>query len=476
MSWIMPCPACDHPIRPRPGSEGQWVRCPTCQHRHQVPHYTPQPAPPPVQVEIPAELPPAPTPGYPPAGFWRGLVVGVGVVVLVGVLALGIRGMWPSPQPDPIRARGGPGMSSSSGAIMVGPAIGLRAPPPSPPDALDIPPNVDVNVSLAGGHKMETAGTLPAFLALAPAPRSGQLLVATDDAELHVHGAADLAPRGRALLEGPASTLALDEASGRLYAAVGKPSRLRVTRLGERETLQADLVVYDVAGLLDGTLPAGTVLKPVARLEIKQSIPALLLSRDRRHLYVLTESPRDNLLMRADPATLAVDSKTPFDGGAGAALALSPDGSTLYALAGSRVTAFDAATWAQTGHVVVGSSPTGLVATDGGRVLLIDRRPGLQVLVVDIAARKALARWLIPVEGRPYLTASPDGKQIVIGSSAILYGAVWQFDCSGEHLTQPVLLRSASSDRHRLLRGPVYVSPDSRHVIFGNGVVLTSGV
>ncbi|MGL4551668.1 MAG: hypothetical protein ACRC33_10805 [Gemmataceae bacterium] len=478
MSWLMPCPACDHPIRPRPGSDGQWARCPSCQHRLLVPArsmQTPVPAPPPEAAPV---MPPTPAQSYyPPAGFWRGLVVGVGVVALATVVALGVRGLWPAPGDrfpgDQLRVPGG-AMRGPGGPFL--PALPGLARETARTDTLAYPDGIDLRVPLTGGQKLATAGTLPPFIAFAAAPKAGLLLAAADDGQLLLHDAADLAPRGRVLLDGPACFLELDEERGRLYAAVARSPRVRGGRLGERDVPACDLFAYDVKSLLAAPAAAPTRLAPAGRLELDAPVAALLLAPDGRRLYLLTDPAHGRALMRVEASTLTADRKTLYPDGSGAGLALAPDGSALYTLIGGRLASLDPESWNETGYVHVGPSPISPVALHGGRVvLLLDRQPALRLVFVDVPSRKALSRWELPVDGRPYLARSADGKQIYLGTAAVLHGAVWQFDCHGDAVTRPAVVRSAASDRHRLFRGPLYVSPDARHLIFGNGVVLTPG-
>src|SRR5262249_4030727 len=138
-------------------------------------------------------------------------------------------------------------------------------------------------------------------------------------------------------------------------------------------------------------------------------------------------------------------------------LALSPAGDRLYALAAARLVALspDTCEELRTGDrpiaVRLGSSAHSPVVSQSGLVLLVDRRNGTQVLAIDVEQRTAVARWTLrgpggsPVDGRPSLQRSPDGRVAYVASSSVLYGEVWALNLAGEGVNPPEVVGRAAS-------------------------------
>ena len=483
MPWIIPCPACDHPIRPRPGQRGHWVRCPMCQHRLQIPAVsaeilpaTDNPVAPPVSPVEPAVavVPP------PSSGFWRGLVAGVGFVVLAAVVVIGVRGLWPArftppsfpevPDPNlggaltarPPQGGGGPGKINEISKDVLDPRQGEEH-----------PIGVAVQAPVAGLDSLPPVTQLPPFLAMVSATRTGHMLLSGERGELLLYRQNDLSPVTKLMLKGPAYALALDENRGRLYAAVSQQPRLKVDHLKGRETPPADLHVYDVSAVLQGKIMTEYALKPLKQFTLKAAVHSLLLARDGKQLFCISETARDAKGRRIDTIQLEEAQPMPVRPGATLSLSITPDGRRLFVLAGSRLTAYDPSNWESKAQVVVGLNLFSPVAIDEDRVLLLERQSTWQVVVVDVTQRKALSRWdMIGLEGRPSMVYSPEKKRFYIGTTGVLHGQVWELDCAAEKMNKPVLTRHLQTNHERLLRGPLHVTDNGQYVLLSNGVVL----
>jgi hypothetical protein len=315
-------------------------------------------------------------------------------------------------------------------------------------------------------------GKIPPYVALASSP-TGHLLATSERGELCVYRQADYTLLHKVILPGPAYALALDAAKGRLYAAVTTAPRLPVHTLKAREHPLADIHAYDVKKLLSDKPTEETHLQPLAVRRLGESVLSLLLGRDGQDLFLIAETSHDSHLRRLRTEDLHPEQELPLRNGSVNAMSLSPDGSRLFLLASGRLLSLEPSTWKERNRTVVGLNFFSPISISNKHVILIDRQITLQMIVVDTQARKSLARWeLSGLEGRISLTRSPDGQRVYIGSSAVLHGQIWEVDCQGERLTQPVVTRVAYSNHERVFRGPVQISSDGRSVFLGNGLIL----
>ena len=496
MSWIFPCPACDHPIRPRPAQRGQWVRCPMCQHRLQIPAVIGEEALS-KQPLAAASATTSETSGSPSgvfeqspnapvrstasaSGFWRGLVAGVGFVVLVAVVALGIRGQWPSRLVVPNIPEMPDGQLNDALSSRPPQGMGERSRPPEPPrDALNTQECVDhpialtVRPPLGGVNSLPVVAKLPSFLAMVTASRTGHLLLSNSQSELRLYRQKDLQLLAQVILRGPAYAMALDETTGRLFAAISRTGQTKVDHLKGRETTPADLHVYDVSPLLQEKMLLSAYLKPVQEYPLGAAIQSLVLSKDGKQLICISESGREAQIHRFRTDLLNKPEVRPLRLGPSQSLSLSPSGNRLFVLANGQVTAYELGNWQETGRVTVGLNLFSPVAIDDERLLLLERQASWLVVAVDVPQRKALSRWeLGGIEGRPSLVYSPQTQRVYVAGSGVLYGQVWELDCAADKLQRPVWTRHLQAGHDRLLRGPLHLSHDGRYVLLGNGVVL----
>jgi hypothetical protein len=421
------------------------------------------------------------TPGF---SFWRGVVGGVSIVALVAVLVIGVRGVWPA-KPTPTPA--GPAPNNNGKMEMW--LSQARPPQGENPKALDWDKDrLDLSEELefplnpqdaAAPQKPTFAvlGQLPPFAAMVSAAKTGHILTSSERGELSLYRQSDFTLLHKVMLEGPAYAMVLDQNNGRLYAAVTTTARLKIHPLKGREYPPADIHVYDVKPLLKGVPTGESHLKPLARQALDASVLTLLLDRDGKELFFIAETSRDSYLRRLRTGDLHQVQELPLRNGSVNALSLSPDGSRLFLLASGRLITMDPGAWREISRVVVGLNYFAPVAVNNQHVIMIDRQATLQMVVVDAESRKSLSRWeLLGLEGRISLTCSPDGHRVFVGSSGVLHSQVWELDCRGENLTQPVVTRMATSNHQRMLRGGVQISSDGQRLILGNGLVLGGDV
>lgn len=475
MSWKLACPACDQPIRPRQPTLGRPARCPRCLHRFVIPERPAELFSPPSvfpSASLPSISSPISSLNKLVQRFWRPLIIVLCITILpVLVVLVGWR-LW-SVSP----AVGSPPSQKMNHANNLVPGLAIGSPiikrvEPDHPDALIVSADLLRKIDLPPGDKRKAVAVLSPFITFVSAPQNGLFFVATDEGELLSYSATDFSLKGRVFLDGPACYLALDEKNGQLYAAVSRGVRIKVNRLGERENLIADLFRYDVRELLAGRFPPTNRLLPADRLELGLSIASFHLAPDGRLLYLMAQEARELSFLRVATGRLSIEqqSRQMINGLAG--LTMSPDGAMLFTMNGGLICSLDPQTWKTGYQVFVGLTGMNPIALDARRVLFLDRRPALNASIVDLPSRAALARWELPLEGRPYLACSPRTEQLFIATSAVLSGAVWQLDYAGERRQNPVTVGAAASDRNRLLRGPIFLSSDGRYLMFGNGVVL----
>ncbi len=463
MPWMTTCAGCGMTLRFGGAQTGRALACPGCRLC-----VTSQP-PRPVEAPPPPRRSPGRRRGRWLAGGIAGLVVAASVV---GAACLA----WfrePPPREGPInilamglpRAGKGPALVAAPGN-----EVGVPDPAAARPDESTIDGNTAPEAKLTAreaerGREFAFVGKVPANLAAAADPATGRLLVSGLDGRLHWIDGAGLRPIGSCLLPRPAYQLAVDAKRRLLYAA--SATTLDVGRLGDRERAAGDVHVYDLDAILKGDDPQP---KPLRQLGLDAHVTGLLLSASGDALYYATEALHDVQIGRVDTRSWRRDKILWVRVPGPTALALAPDRPVLYALLGGRLLALDPAAWKVLDSVPVSSSVTSFVPGKGNVVFLLERRYQSQVQVVDLPARRMLARWSLETDGRPYLRLSPDGSRLFIGTSAVTAGRVWGIDVTGEKFGNPALARHAASDRTRLLRGGLHLAGPL--VLTGSGYVF----
>jgi hypothetical protein len=387
----------------------------------------------------------------------------------------------------PRRMMGG---SSRMAAVSVTPAMGQLTNANRPKTAF--PKNYELKLSSATAlplfgpqtppsPELPLAGQISPCLALTTDPVRGLLLTSSLDSSsglLRWYDRDGLKLRGSCKLKGPAYHLAFDSKRGQLWAVTSVARVFTLSPLGDYEHAIANIHVYDLRTILDGSGPAVETLEPVEVLRERAPVSAFLLSADASRLFYLTQTESNAVVKRIDLQSRKCDKQLTCGGGGIMALTQAPGGATLYVLSSGNVYALDPNTMnlPQPVRVTGDGLLVSLCAGDGGRLFVSERRNNKETVVhaIDWSGKepKPLASWNANLEGRIYLRTSPDGKRVYLGSSAVLNGEVRGVDVSTPRLDQPAIIGQALSNRERMVRGTLMVSPDGKYVVTGCGLVF----
>jgi hypothetical protein len=317
--------------------------------------------------------------------------------------------------------------------------------------------------------EMGTAGRIAPLLALTGDLRSGSLLTSDHNGLLRCYSAS-LQLLGERQLPGVAYQLVLDSSRGHLYAAVAPRGYIMLGPLGDRERADGDLHVYDVKDLLEGRADPGVPLKPIRTVPVRGHMYSLLLSRDGQHLYYLSHVGRKSQIGRL--ALRDWTSATPHEVlGAGLSwLVQAPDSGQIIAMAGGELLVIDSTNWTKTERRVEAAIAAFAMGSQG-QLYAIQRGTANFLVALDLNSGQIHSRMTLPLVGRFYTRLSPDGGRLYISTSAVLDGRVFAVDVTGKPGTMRVV-GHAGRDRSRLLRGGLFVSPDGKLVMTGNGVVF----
>jgi hypothetical protein len=292
----------------------------------------------------------------------------------------------------------------------------------------------------------------------------------TSDGRLLAHDGLTYSPLGEARLPGPASHLLLDPERGVLYAAIGMAEKITLSRFGMHEQPPSNILSFDVKAVLGGGKLDGVLQgSPVQSLGLP--ILSLALSRDGRKLYALHDTgrgPRVTVTSVEDRKDLA--SKT-LPGGGPTFMALCPDEDQVVLLAAGRLALFSSDLDLVHSMALVGGSVSSPCPIGGGRLLLLDRRQGDQLICVDMMSRAITARYDLPRFGRWHLRPTRSGSRVVLALPGVLQGKVWVIN------TAPTLSLAgiAQSTEESLIRGVSHVSDDGSVLILSNGEVYRKG-
>jgi hypothetical protein len=333
---------------------------------------------------------------------------------------------------------------------------------------LAIPDSVTGELLSAQGRPLSVlapAGRVAPLIALTGDPGRGLLLTCGSDGVLRCYSSS-LQPLGARRLSRPACQMALDGRRGLLYATVASPGSFSLGLLGDPERGGRDIHVYDVKGLLEGPPDPGGELKPLHSLSVGGQVHALLLSGDGGSLYYLAETLREAHIGRI--ATHPWSHRLLLSQRKGGMLALAqvPGADHFAGLVGGRLFFLDPKTGSMRDTVNVPGAIGAFAPGPNGQVFLVERRNGTHLLVVDVKRRSVRARLSLPLVGRVY-ACSAWGSRLYLGSSAVLDGQVVALDVAGT--PRPVGL--AHRDRDRLIRGGLFLSPDGKLLVTGNGHV-----
>lgn len=462
MNSVTPCEACGHELRFQPDWTGRVLYCPGCRGR--------------------LSAPPSPARVSPPRGRRLGLIL-LGVIGVSLPAAIGAATMhWsaaPSPTPPRLNTLYPPGRSGTM-PVSRGMADSADLLAPLAPAAVDpylvIPTTVDSRLEIpadaASDEGVRYVGRLPAGLAFASDPSRGLLLSSGVDGTLHWCDAKTLRPVGSCRLPGPAYQLACDGKRRLLYAALSSPDRFRLGPLGDCCNAAGDIHVFDLDRLL--ALAPTALARASKTIASEVDVWSMHLSPDRESLFYMAETPQGIRVVCVD----ALDRREPkaleMQAGGTHTLVSTPDGKTLFGLAGGRLFAVDVAGWSPRWSLLVGGNILCLTVGPGDQLYLIERRLTHFLLVVDPATRGVVSRCALGVEGRPYLCRTADGSRVVFSNSAVTSGRILVFDAA-DAPHRPRLAGWARSDRANLVRGGIRLSDDGRFLLTGVGQLFRVG-
>jgi hypothetical protein len=461
MNSVTPCEACGHELRFQPDWSGRVLYCPGCRGRLRVPR-------------APARFP------------LRSRRLGLALLLVIAVSLPAVFGAatmrWSAALPSIPQEPGLPYPPGQFGPIpssrgMRGPADLFAMLPPVQVDPhLAIPTGVDSRLEIPADaisdEGIRFVGRLPASLAFASDPSRGLLLSAGADGTLHWCDAETLRPVGSCRLPGPAYQLACDGKRRRLYAALSSPDEVQLGPLGDCVNAAGDIHVFDLDRLL--ALAPTALARASKVIGCKADIWSMHLSPDRESLFYMAETPHSLRIVCVD----ALDRRGPktleMRAGGAHTLASTPDGKTLFGLAGGRLFAVDVAGWSLRWSLVVVGNVLSLAVGPGDQLYLVERRLSHFLLVVDPATRRVVSRCALGVEGRPYLCRSVDGRRVYFSNSAVTSGRILALDAADDP-RRPHLTGWAQSDCAHLVRGGIRLSDDGRFLLTGVGQLFRVG-
>jgi WD40 repeat protein len=217
-------------------------------------------------------------------------------------------------------------------------------------------------------------------------------------------------------------------------------------------------------------------LTPEAVIPVGGTIGRLLLSPDRSALYYLNLT--DGLLGRIDTKTLRRDRSLKLVAGSDA-LAISPDGKTLVALA--RVTSgkerltslqvIDPSKMEQTTNLRLPLWGYDLALRDGGLALVSGAdAEWSEITQIDLRKGTVTATWG-GVWGKSFIHLSMDGRRLYVSSQGVVPATLDAFALGAKTTEQPVSYRAANHDK-LALGGEFVVTPDGRFALCKTGTVL----
>ncbi len=278
----------------------------------------------------------------------------------------------------------------------------------------------------------------------------------------------------------------LDE--GRATLSASRDANVRIWRL-EKPPTSPTPNLYDppVVSPNPSPAPAAAIeLKPSAVIPIGGTVGALHLSPNRKWLFVLNVT--DGKLVKIDAQADRRSGELRLGEGV-EALAISPDGKTLAAIAavdginkGSaacELQIIDPVKLELRHDFTVPAAPYDVAVSDAG-LAFISGGDGdwTDVSVVDAAKEAIVARWG-GVWNRSFLRLSPDQKRLYVSSQGVKPGTLDALPLPGRgEVTSPLRDKPAAyraaPPAQYALGGEFQATPDGRFLLCKTGVVLTA--
>jgi hypothetical protein len=352
------------------------------------------------------------------------------------------------------------------------PDVPWKAPPPPPP-----PVNDD----------FQFVTRIDPSLAVAVSPLDKGLLLATGAGELGRYSYPEFKLQGAYSLNGVAYRLALDSARGLLYAAMSEQRALMQKKRSERPLGVGDIHVYDVKPILQGKVPAGSALKPTARIPLGGAVSYLFLSPDGRSLYFLDVlKPAEARIGRVDTESLKHVSEAVLS--YAQCLCLTRDGKSLYAgiwtggagggnpnsKTPGRIQHLDPLTLKGILSRDLLVAPFDLDATRGGRVFYShdNSNNNTHVGLIDFKTGTGSSNW-VGTYSCSYLCLAPNEQRLYVGNQDHFQPAhtVWKVG-PNPLANAPQQLGHVFSNATQPLGGDFFVTPDGSYLISKAGSVF----
>ena len=454
MHWTSECADCGQTLRV-PARPGNPILCPRCGRA--------------VSARPPREKPAAPAGHVRRRRYWPWVVGGVIGLALASACVVALLPPAHRHRPGGVSPIASIPISPNSpvdanaGARLM-PKEGIRVPRPIiPPVEIGDVSDGSLRDLCKRAPALKPAGQLESLLVMAGGAGGGPFFTADADGTLRCYSAS-LELLGQTRLQRVPYLMAVDGQRRQLYAAVTSFPWLRQSALGDRDQALGDLCVYDVSSLLEGKSPPEE-LKPSQTVELDAQLTGLQLSEDGAWLCYLAESLSGAHLGRIATETMATKKRpVPANGLSGMA---DVGNGRFVALAGGLLFHIDVANWTvNRSTVITNGTLLGVYPAGVGKVFLLERRLGTYVVLLDLEANKVVSRHLSPMVGRYYLCSQPG--RLYLGTSAVFDGQIQAFEVKGGSMTA---LGVARRDDERLIRGGLYLTPDGRYLVTGNGHV-----
>jgi hypothetical protein len=315
-------------------------------------------------------------------------------------------------------------------------------------------------------------GEIAPCLALTGDLDRGLLLTSSLDGRLRWYDKTSLRLLGSSPLLRPAYQMVLDGPRGLLITASVAAKKVSLGPLADNQNLLGSIDIYDMAPLLANSSTKGSPLVPRQTFPVNSRLSTMYLSADGMYVHYLADSSQRAYIGKVDTRHGKLIEGAALPHGGTTALAQAPGGGTLYALASGRLFAIDPKTGKLSDAVRVGPTVATICAGENGRLFLLERRQQLVVHAIDFSSGTVMSSWSADLDGRVFLRNSPDGKRIYLGNSTVYDASISQVDAAAAKSGPPTLLAHATSNRDRLVRGVLLVTPDGEYVVTGSGLVF----
>ena len=278
----------------------------------------------------------------------------------------------------------------------------------------------------------------------------------------------------RAMLDAPAYHLLVDEKGQKLVAASIAPGSLRQGIVGEKEYARVHFQIYDLKKLSGAD--SSPALQPVKTLKYDFFVGRMIFSEDRRKVYFVAEEAG-----KVRVGEILVDDwtmKIPFTvkGTGPIYLSRGPDEKTLLFLAGGRLLSIDPSTWKFRQSLSIGGTVHAVETGASGKVYLLERRVGVRILVLDMASRRFVSRWIVESEGKPAYCVSSDRKHLFLSVYGVSAGRILGIDISEDQSPWGKPWGIAESNRQRFPRGELSISENKSLLFSGSGQIFRTGL